>query len=193
MIYAKSDDGKKIKAVPGSRASCPVCNGDVLAKCGVIKVWHWAHINLDCDPWHEDETAWHIAWKERFPSRAIEVTIENHRADLILNRTVWELQHSPISVLEIYQRQKFYMSHGYQVQWIIDASKFEDNFNKRNKGDYATFRWKWKHPTLAMCRNVHLDLGDGRIFTIKKQYAHMYSGWGYLNDTDDFIKKFMKS
>jgi hypothetical protein len=33
MIYAKNNYENKLKATPGEKAYCPICNGDVIAKC----------------------------------------------------------------------------------------------------------------------------------------------------------------
>ena len=63
MYYADVDGGRKT-ATPGSRGTCPGCGSEVLAKCGEIKSWHWAHAaDAQCDPWHHGETDWHLAWK----------------------------------------------------------------------------------------------------------------------------------
>jgi competence CoiA-like predicted nuclease len=29
----------------------------MIAKCGRIYIWHWAHDGSDCDPWHEPEAS----------------------------------------------------------------------------------------------------------------------------------------
>ena len=49
MIWAIKDNQKR-EATPNTEAICPVCNSEVISKCGDIKVWHWAHKNNnDCD------------------------------------------------------------------------------------------------------------------------------------------------
>ena len=97
MIYAKNNYENKLKATPGEKAYCPICNGDVIAKCGEIKTWHWSHVSADCDPWSEGETDWHLGWKSKFTPEQTEVVIDNHRADIVIDKTVWEVQHSSIS------------------------------------------------------------------------------------------------
>src|ERR1700752_4564512 len=67
MRYAAAD-GQRVEAYSGGRGMCPVCNGEVLAKCGTHRVAHWAHRGMrDCDTWAEKETDWHRAWKDNFP------------------------------------------------------------------------------------------------------------------------------
>ena len=41
-------DGEKILANPKEKAICPICNSEVIAKCGSIKVWHWSHM-MQCE------------------------------------------------------------------------------------------------------------------------------------------------
>lgn len=143
MIYAASEQGLKVKAEPGGTARCPCCGGDVLAKCGSIKVWHWAHVSgSDCDPWSEGETEWHLSWKAEVVPEAQEVTMKPHRADIVGNRgVVVELQHSPISVEEIAERERFYR----RMMWVFDASGFRKNlkFHARTNGEPLRVRVKF--------------------------------------------------
>jgi ssDNA-binding Zn-finger/Zn-ribbon topoisomerase 1 len=60
-------DGAKAEAQPKLRGECTGCGGEMVAKCGRVKVWHWAHKGAPpCDPWWENETEWHREWKDRF-------------------------------------------------------------------------------------------------------------------------------
>ena len=72
MLYAIETDGKRIQPVKDARALCPGCKKIVIAKCGVINVHHWSHLNgCECDPWHEPETEWHIGWKKQFEEKEL--------------------------------------------------------------------------------------------------------------------------
>lgn len=89
MLYAIGQGDDKLPAAPGLHAICPVCGGEVLAKCGKIVSWHWAHVSgKDCDDWYEPETEWHLRWKKLFPKEYVEVTInrkgKRHHADVCL-------------------------------------------------------------------------------------------------------------
>jgi competence protein CoiA len=87
----------------------------MVAKCGRVKVWHWAHKGrLECDPWYE-ETEWHRSWKDRFPLVWQEQIAydpdsgEKHIADVSTpNGLIIEFQHSVISPQEIAARETFY-------------------------------------------------------------------------------------
>ena len=60
----------------------------MVARCGEVRVRHWAHKGRRlCDPWWENETEWHRAWKDQFPADWQEVVCyaedgERHIADV---------------------------------------------------------------------------------------------------------------
>lgn len=143
MLYAIKD-GKRIEASTGLRATCPCCNGEVIAKCGDIYVWHWAHKHeSECANWHEPETEWHKNWKECFPLKNREVLVINketgkrHIADIKLpNGLVIEFQNSPISSETISQRESFYK----KMIWVINANEFRRNIYLSDD-----FLCDWKH------------------------------------------------
>jgi hypothetical protein len=135
-------EGQRHDAQPGLTGECPVCGAAVIAKCGEIRVWHWSHYRKpDCDPWWENETPWHRAWKNRFPSdwqEAIHYAEngERHRADVKTDHgQVIEFQHSNISPEERRSREAFYG----QLVWVVnglrrqrDLEKFQEAINFGN-------------------------------------------------------------
>lgn len=124
--------GHRQEAFPGGRGQCPGCGAEVVAKCGRRIIHHWAHAGRrDCDPWWENETDWHRAWKGLFPPECREVHHvaldgEVHRADI---RTptgiVVEVQHSAMTDAERQAREAFYEN----LVWIIDGRPFRDRFD----------------------------------------------------------------
>jgi competence protein CoiA len=114
-------NGARRRPSPGWRGCCPQCGEPVLAKCGEHKAWHWAHKSADCDPWSEGESAWHQGWKNYFPEEWREVTMGDHRADLLTPLGVIELQNSPISSETIREREAFYG----RMVWIVNAERFD--------------------------------------------------------------------
>jgi competence CoiA-like predicted nuclease len=128
MIYALDIDGGKRKATPGARAICPGCGSEVLAKCGMVNVWHWAHVaGRECDDWHEPMTPWHLDWQSHAKPEHCEVWMgknNEHRADICgARRVVVELQNSHISADEIRTRERFY---GERLVWIVNAADFAE-------------------------------------------------------------------
>lgn len=167
---------EKTKAFPGLRGKCPSCAASVLPKCGEHREWHWAHqANHDCDCWSEQETRWHIDWKDQFPKEYQEVQVGPHRADIRLPSHVIELQHSSISSCEIKEREIFYND----MIWLIDGSGFKNNFVFWDKGGYLTFRWKWPHISWsAASLPILVDFGDFLFFFKSIYWNRKCTGWG---------------
>jgi competence protein CoiA len=133
-------DGVKSEALKGFKGFCQGCGSELIAKCGVHKINHWAHKNNRiCDSWWEPETEWHRSWKNNFPvewQEFIQIdnqTKEKHIADV---RTeyglVIEFQHSYITQQERNLREKFYKN----MVWVVDGTRL--------KRDYPRFLKEWK-------------------------------------------------
>ena len=114
------------EAQPNLSGLCPACDQAMIAKCGKFKIWHWAHKGRrTCDPWWENETEWHRAWKGRFPESWQEVihqadTGEKHIADVKTDQGwVIEFQHSYIKPEERRSRDAFYQ----KLVWVVDGTR----------------------------------------------------------------------
>lgn len=126
-------DGERQPPRRGMRGACPFCRREVLAKCGQKKIWHWAHMHLsECDPWWENETDWHRAWKSFFPIEWQEVehrnlsTGERHVADVKTPRgMVMEFQNSPMALEEMMSRESFYE----RMIWVVNGAMFISSFH----------------------------------------------------------------
>lgn len=130
MLYGRNCNGELVRATPKETASCPLCHAALRSKCGEAKlqIWHWAHVSKDCDPWHEGEGDWHLAWKARAPKDCIEVPIPPHRADIrTRDGTVIELQASGIDANEIGERERFYD----RMIWLLDGRTWRSAFRFR--------------------------------------------------------------
>lgn len=210
MMLAKRDDQIRT-AEPGlAGATCPLCAGPVVAKCGEVNVWHWAHRTADCDPWAEPMSQWHLSWQELAPKERREVVIGNHRADIVTPRgVVVEIQRSHLSTDLIAEREAHYGS----MVWIFDATDAAGphagqvhqvtqthdgtgvtwtetvvprldvrNPSRPDAPLYRTFRWKHARRSLAACRKpVFLDLGRGQLLLLGKMYSDPpVGGWGHI-------------
>lgn len=127
MRYALVD-GTRAEAKPKLRGACLNCEREVVAKCGDVRIWHWAHLGkLECDHWWEPETEWHRSWKSMFPQEWQEVVHvsesgERHIADVKTPAgLVVELQHSPIAPEERLSRESFYKS----MVWVVDGRRYK--------------------------------------------------------------------
>lgn len=87
MKFALIND-QKVVATTGAKGFCPSCGSALIAKCGEVNVNHWAHKGRrNCDPWWENESEWHRAWKDKFPIEWQEIiqhdnSGEKHIADV---------------------------------------------------------------------------------------------------------------
>ena len=114
VFIAKDKEGNNItieEAVRSGEYFCPICGGAVIvkAKSSEAVKEHFAHKNkAECDSWNYDMSDWHRAGQNSFPKECQEVVVQKdgikHRADVLINNTVIEFQHSPISGDEIYAR-----------------------------------------------------------------------------------------
>lgn len=164
----------RAEATPFARATCPQCSGTVIAKCGHIVVNHWAHERgEDCDPWSESETPWHRLWKS-FASRT-EVTIKNHRADIISSTgKIIELQHSGISVEEIRARE---LCYGRNLRWLFDGTDLPVRAPKNNFQDYGIPESSNPRLCLRHRETTYRLATDTRIFSSDLSVP---LGWEYV-------------
>lgn len=119
-------DDVRMPPSPKMVGTCPVCGDPVLAKCGTMRVHHWAlRGTLACDAWWERELQWHRDWKNQFPiawqeSIRYATDGEKHVADV---RTaaglVIEFQHSAIDPSERAAREDFYGN----MVWVVDGTR----------------------------------------------------------------------
>lgn len=127
---------KKIEPQQGLSGTCQGCGKPVIAKCGNVRIHHWAHRGkCTGDSWWEPETEWHRTWKGHFPVPWQEVrhlatnSGEVHIADVKTDQgRVLEFQHSPISPEERQAREAFYKT----MVWVIDGTRRirdKDKFN----------------------------------------------------------------
>ena len=138
MKYALVNDERQ-EPQPGLIGKCQCCNSTVIAKCGNLRIWHWAHkTKVECDLWWE-ESDWHRVWKEQFPKEWQEVihkaeNNEKHIADVKTDQgLVIEFQHSRLNPQERVAREIFYQN----MVWVVDGTRL--------KRDYLRFLEGRKH------------------------------------------------
>jgi hypothetical protein len=138
--YALVDNIKR-EAFKGAKGICPYCGSELIAKCGDIKINHWAHKGIqNCDPWWENETEWHRKWKGNFSTNWQEVickdllTNEKHIADIKTDYgLVIEFQHSHLDQIERNSREQFYKN----MLWVIDGTRLKRDYPRFLKGKEA--------------------------------------------------------
>ena len=182
MIFDKNRE----KAEKGEIGICPLCDSELVAKCGDINIHHWAHkIKSDCPYTGEGETRWHLEWKENFNIDDTEIVLIKNEvkkiSDLTLNiegvDNFYEFQNSPIDNNEINLRNKHYGN----LIWIFNC---EEQFKKDfifyvdHKKVYSELIM-WKHAkkyTIIEDDNFNyiLDFGNDLLFFVSS--AKKYKG-----------------
>ena len=119
-------NGERREAAPDLSGICPGCGAPMVARCGEINVWHWAHLGERiCDHWWEPETEWHRNWKSQFPVNWQEIvhlsdTGEKHIADIKTDQSwVIEFQHSYLDPEERRTRSAFYP----KLIWVVNGTR----------------------------------------------------------------------
>jgi competence protein CoiA len=187
MLYALVG-GKRVRSNPGSTGVCGCCDSPVVAKCGRINVWHWAHKSKSDCPAGAKESRWHLEWKENAPPDCCEVNMGRHRADVKMgDGVVIEFQKSPITIDEINDRERFYGD----MIWVFDASKWDLDF-KRFTGQ-SKFYWKRRRKAVFhCCRPIFMDIGEGAMFKVHSLTTLLgYGGWGHHITKTEFINEYM--
>lgn len=118
--------GERNEAKPGLSGQCQACGRSTVAKCGEVKIWHWAHSGKRmCDPWWENETDWHRNWKNCFPVDWQEFIQqdkngERHIADVkTAQGWVLEFQYSFLKPEERRARNAFYQ----KLVWVVNGAR----------------------------------------------------------------------
>lgn len=161
----------------------------MIAKCGTIVSWHWAHEADECDPWAEPESEWHRAWKAKFPATWVEQTVGDHRADVLRSDgIVIEFQKSFIDPDEIRLREQHYG----KMLWVFDMHEpYDEDRLLLSKQDYG-HSFRWKHPRKsywAVRRGQIWDLGDD-LFQCKRIHHEIpCGGWGHLLERNTFCSQ----
>jgi len=145
MRYAQTADKKRVEATRGIEIDCfcEVCGKPVIAKCGDIRNWHWAHKSGEaCDTWQSPMTEWHRNWQDKFPEEWREYPLrkkksqECHIADIFGPKVkdAWlaiEFQHSAINPEERTARENFY-NH---MVWVVDGNRTKTAYSRIQKID----------------------------------------------------------
>ena len=147
MFRANDFNGNTIfidEANKDSKYFCPACNEPLILKIFGTKKRHcFSHFPKTkcCDNWkYEPMSEWHLNWQNNFKKENREIWIkgenESHRADISINNTVIEFQHSRISNPEFNKRNQFYASCGKEIVWVFDMR------NQISINNDGTFNWE---------------------------------------------------
>lgn len=140
---------------------CPYCGAPLITKKGEKRQHHFAHHpSHHCsDSWmgershNYDTSDWHNEWQLLFPKENQEVMLvlgdTKHRADVMIDKTVIEFQHSVMQVKAFDDRNNFYANFGNKVIWLFDLSDLlESNYITYEKAEKGLV-FNWKNPKRA--------------------------------------------
>jgi competence protein CoiA len=173
MRFALSNN-ERIEPTKGAKGVCPCCGSELVARCGEIKVHHWAHKKKCDDHWWENETEWHRNWKNQFPKEWQEIiqrdeSGEKHIAD-VKTSSGWtiEFQHSPISKEERDSRDYFYT----KLIWVVDGTRRKTDFEQFEK-QISSASHISNEPDIV--REIVDEPGIGLVFKVACQYSNLYN------------------
>ena len=202
MRFALVNDVRKLPS-QGLIGKCPICSTDMIAKCGSIRVHHWAHkAERNCDSWWERETEWHRAWKMHFPDDWQEVihyghSGEKHIADVKTPQGLTiEFQHSHMPSEERSTRENFYSN----IIWVVNGLRLVGDLPRFNEGvkrlRYTHIRNIYMHhiPKKLFPKNwlenkvpVFFDFGDEPARHNTESGAKSFLWWLFPHQIDEQI------
>ena len=159
---------------------CPYCGASLVAKKGDIRQHHFAHKSLHhcSDSWvgnHSnsyDLSPWHNDWQSLFPKENQEIKLAlgdtKHRADIMIDKTVIEFQHSIMSPSAFDNRNNFYFNFGNKVVWLFDLSELLNEGKLTYKIIADGLEFAWANPKRAFnnydiqsgCIDLFFQLGN---------------------------------
>ena len=149
---------------------CPYCGAPVITKKGDVRQHHFAHkVSHACrDTWESnrsyDISPWHNEWQSCFPKDNQELKLSLgetvHRADVVIDYTVVEFQHSILSPDNFDDRNNFYLNLGYKVVWLFDLSELFENGQLSFEKENSDLVFQWINPKRAFNR---YDINSGCI------------------------------
>jgi len=145
---------------------------------------------------YENETDWHVAWKDSLRDEYVEVICgENneHRADIKTPDFVIEIQKSPISYDAAKERSFFYskLNKDTRMVWIVNvySSCLKRYINTLKQGNRLLINWKYKKKWVVdisglKSTHVYLDLSPKaeNMLRIWKHDDNLYGKWESKKD-----------
>lgn len=172
---------------------CPACHSPLILKNGSIKQAHFAHISSDiCEAYSENESEAHLTLKYQlakwFQEQQNDCQIEYYLPalkqipDLLINhRLAIEIQCSPLSIERFNARTINYLSHGYQVIWLLgEKMRIKSKLTRLQFAmcsfsvHSGVFLWQIDQKALVLIEMLHISLNRSIYF--QKQAFNFFQG-----------------
>lgn len=187
---------------------CPTCGAVLITRKGDIRQYHFAHKpgRLCSDSWERsqshnyDTSHWHNEWQSKFPAVNQEVILAlgdtKHRADVMIDRTIVEFQHSIISPLAFDDRNNFYLNLGDKVVWLFDVSELVKTGKMIFEAYNNRLHFCWKNPKRTFnkydlnsgCIDLFFQISDGEENSIVKVVEVSINGFESFYSTTAMSK-----
>lgn len=140
---------------------CSYCGSPLITKKGDVRQHHFAHksTHICTDSWVGDRSRsydispWHNEWQFLFPKENQEVMLSlgdtKHRADVMVDKTVIEFQHSIMPVKAFDDRNNFYFNFGNKVIWLFDLSDLLESQQLTYQRAENGLDFVWNNPKRA--------------------------------------------
>ena len=156
-------NGERVRPEPHLKGvRCPKCDTELVAKCGKIRAFHWAHKNkLQCDDWMEDDNEWRDSWLNEFEDDWQESLIDrggvSHFADSETDKnTIILLHQSRLTPEIIREREDFYRT----PVWIFNAGLHKQDVSRFLKA----FEKDWiRYPKIQNIKNPFLMISEFHV------------------------------
>jgi len=110
-------------------------------------------------------TNWHAEWQSHFPVTEVPFRnqygqIKERRADVVVPefKRIVEIQHSPIDLIDVANRNKDYALHGHTVVWILDSQKAIAVKNMGGRRILSFDSLPWLYERFLPCEAVYYDI-----------------------------------
>ena len=188
---------------------CPYCGSPLITKKGGVRQHHFAHKSLHhcSDSWvgnHSysyDISTWHNDWQSLFPKENQEVKLAlgdtKHRADVMIDKTVIEFQHSIMSSSAFDDRNNFYFNFGNKVVWLFDLSDLLNEGKLTYQRIEEGLEFYWTNPKRAFnnydiqsgCIDLFLQLGNDescivRVIDVSPDGFERFVTTAFMSKTD---------
>lgn len=180
-------DSHRVLAEPrASGATCPHCLTPVIARCGTLRAWHWAHAEGTCDSWLAPDSEWTNEWKSHFPPEWCEAPRGSHLADIALPDRALVLAQLSLTESQIAEREADFTP----MAWVVQAQSTDVELHPDPEG-FVRFTWhKPRNNWLCATQPVVLDHNTTILLIKKMRPARVgIRGWGYHYSRDLFIKE----